>query len=107
MNKKFSQALRQFEERLIYMSGMASATQREPWQGSPDDERRRVREAFDVLRRLWDQPAVDLDKLQNLFEHCLQLYESGRNDAGDFAVRDIDELLSGVRERAAKRASLH
>lgn len=106
MNKKLSQALRQFEERLIYMSGMASAHKREPWQGSPEDERQRVREAFELLRVQWDQPACDLERLQALSEQCLQLYESGRNDAGDFAVRDIDQFLSELRDRAVKRTSL-
>lgn len=107
MNKKFSQALRQFEEQLIYMSAMAQATSRERWQGSPEDERKSVRVSFEALRSVWDQPAADFVKLQSLLEHCLQLYEAGHHDAGDFAVRDIDELLSGLRDRAANRNSLH
>jgi hypothetical protein len=56
---------------------------------------------LDVLSAAWTQGPQDLVKLRLLTQRCLELYAQGETDAGAFAVRDIDEFLFGIRERAS------
>lgn len=100
MSRKFFDTLRRFEETLIGMSGRSSMVVREDWMGTPDTDRQRCVVALDALASAWDQSPQDLVTLRQMASRCLELYATGELDAGDFAVRDIDEFLSGVRDRA-------
>jgi hypothetical protein len=99
MSRKFFDVLRRYEEMLTYMSGMARATQREAWQGGPERERMRCARALDELATAWTYEQQDLMTLQQLNQRCLEQYEQGELDAGDFTVRDIQEFLAQLRER--------
>ena len=101
MSRAFFNAAAKFLQVLVGMSGRAHLNAREDWMGTPDTDRERCTQAMESLRAIWNQDPQDLAKLDALVTRCLQLYAQGELDAGDYAVRDIDEFLSGVRDRAA------
>jgi hypothetical protein len=102
MSRKFFEALRRYEELLTYMSGMAHATKREAWQGGPEAERARCARALDELTVAWDiDQRQELAALQQLNQRCLDQYAQGELDAGDFTVKDIEELVAKLRDKLA------
>lgn len=105
MSIKFFDSLRRFEEALIGMSGRASLVAREDWMGTPETDRERCADALTALTAAWNQDPQDLSTLQKMTVQCLEFYVKGELDAGDFAVRDIDEFLSSVRDKAAEAKS--
>jgi hypothetical protein len=102
MSRKFFDFLRKFEGTLSGMSANTYMEQREEWMGPPERDRQRCAEALENLASVWDQPPQDLETLKQMTARCIDLYALGENDAGHFAVKDIDEFLSGVRDRAVE-----
>ena len=80
------------------MSGMAHVTKREAWQDGPEAERTRCARALDDLAAAWDKEHPYLVTLQQLNQRCLEQYEQGELDAGDFTVRAIQECLANLRK---------
>jgi len=103
MSRSFFDAVRKFLEVLVGMSGRVHLENREDWMGTPESDRERCIRALDAVRSVWDQEPQDLAKLEEMVTRCLAQYAQGELDAGDYAVRDIDEFLSGVKEKAARR----
>jgi hypothetical protein len=101
MSRKFFDALRRFEETHIGMSGRSSMVVREEWMGTPETDQQRCTAALETLASVWNQAPQDLVTLRQMTSRCLDIYVTGELNAGDFAVRDIDEFLSGVRDSAA------
>lgn len=99
MSRKFLETLRRYEEMLTYMSGMAHAKKREAWQGEPESERARCARSLEELAVAWViGREEELVMLQQLNRRCLDQYARGDLDAGDFTVRDIQELVAKLRE---------
>lgn len=101
MSRAFFTAIENLMRTLTYMSFAARPGNREEWEGPPESDRERCVQALESLRAVWNQPPQELARLDELVTRCLHLYADGELDAGDYAVRDIDEFLSGVRDRAA------
>jgi len=101
MSRAFFTAAEQLMRTLVYMSALARRDTREEWQGTPESNRNDCAQALESLRAVWNQDPGDLAKLDEMVSRCLHLYADGELDAGDYAVRDIDEFLSGVRRQAA------
>jgi hypothetical protein len=102
VKRSFHQRMRAFEDALIAMSALAQRSTREEWMGTPKDDRDICLKALADLTEGWTESPDDLMKLQKLSEGCVEHYEKGDFDAGDFAVKDIVEFLYNVRERAKK-----
>jgi hypothetical protein len=100
MNRSFLELMRKFEENLSGMGANALLPQ-ETWIGTPEEYRERCAKALDVLAAAWTQDSQDLVKLQQLTKRCLALFAQGEVDAGLFMVKDIDDFLFGVRQRAS------
>lgn len=105
MSRKFFDALRRFQEVLTWMSANTTLARREDWMGTPETDRQRCVANLDALAYAWTQAPQDLMTLRQMTSRCLELYATGELDAGHFAVRDIDEFLSGVRDRAVAAKS--
>lgn len=100
-NRKLLEAVRKFMEFLVGgVSFRAHLAEREDWMGTPDSDRERCLQALDDVWAAWNQAPQDLAQLREMTLRCLKHYELGDNDAGDFGVRDIDEFIARVRERA-------
>jgi hypothetical protein len=99
--REFLEAVREFMEILVGgVSFRAHLAEREDWMGTPESDRERCLQALDAVRAAWNQSPQDLARLQEMTLRSLRHYELGEIDAGDCGVRDIDEFISGVRERA-------
>lgn len=104
MSRAFFAAAEKLMQTLVGMSVRARQETREDWEGTPESDRERCTQALESLRAVWNQDAGDLAKLDEMVSRCLQFYAQGDVDGGGYAIRDIDEFLSGVRRRAADRA---
>jgi hypothetical protein len=105
MSRKFFDTLRRYEEVLIYMSGMAHVTKREAWQGGPESDRARCARALDEVTNVWSIGyEQQLARLQQLNQRCLDQYAQGDLEAGDFTVKDIQELLAKLRDEFSIRS---
>lgn len=100
MAHSFLEKLRLFEEKLIYMSAMASETEREAWQSSAEGERRDCENALGVLSTAWNQSLADLDRLRNLTRQCVDFYAQGKFREGNLAVKEIGAHIDEIRDKA-------
>jgi len=99
VRKSFSEAQYKFLQTLIGMSGGTRLIDREDWMGTPAWERERCVEAMGPMRTHWPFGVEDLARLEDMLTCCLRHYEDGQLDAGDYLVRDIEELLYLVRQK--------
>lgn len=104
MSRAFFTAAEQLMRTLVYMRVLAHPGTREEWEGTPESNRDDCAKAMESLRAVWNQDPDDLAKLDEMVSRCLHLYAQGDVDGGGYAIRDIDEFLSGVRRQAAAKA---
>lgn len=100
MSRSFFELMRKFEETLTGMS-IRAMFPREDEMSTAESDRERCANSLDVLGAAWTQDPQDLVNLRQLTARCLKLYAQGEVDRGAFAVKDIDEFLFSVRERAS------
>lgn len=102
MVSKFISALEAFEGAVIWMSTMEHASM-EPGDPPPEDRRKWCLKKFDLLRQTWNRPPNEFARLEELVGVCISAYQEERLDDGDYAVKDIQEIIWNIRTDKEKK----
>lgn len=95
---RFYEVMRRFEEALIGVTGRALLPEKHEVI-TPEDDRARCAKALDALSMVWALDPQDLTKLKQLTQGCLELLARGDINAALFAAKEIQDLLTTVREQ--------
>lgn len=98
MGNKFASALEIFEGALIGMSGWATRPV-EDGDPTPEERRQRCLAKFDELKKVWDRDPLLLQKIEGLVNDCVKSYAAGDYERGDFAAKDVEEIIWKIRAK--------
>jgi hypothetical protein len=92
-------ALARLSESVTYAHAMrgVGASDREPWQGTADEERSAVRNRLAEVALAWGDELEQLAALQALVHRYIDGLESNAPDAGALA-RDLEALVERLQE---------